>query len=49
VKAHIKASDNQTDYAADILADLIIERQLQKIKTRSQYPPAKDNSEEEKW
>jgi hypothetical protein len=37
--------------AAVIIADLIIERQLEKIKTRSQFSPQQDDSipDEEKW
>jgi hypothetical protein len=36
--------------AAKIIAALIIERQLQKIKSRKQYRPANDHfTEEEKW
>ncbi len=35
---------------ADIIADLIIERQLQKIETRKIYTPKNDSSfNEEKW
>ena len=36
--------------SADIIADLIIERQLQKIETRKIYTPKNDSSfNEEKW
>ena len=37
--------------AAVIIADLIIERQLEKIKSRSQFSPQQDDSipDEEKW
>jgi hypothetical protein len=36
--------------AATIIADLIIERQLQKIKSRRQFSRRDDNiSEEDKW
>ena len=39
----------ETD-AAQIIADLLIERQLQKIKTRQQFSGQVDNiNEEEKW
>ena len=41
--------ENRSLFAADILADLIIERQLEKIKTRKDSPPPENNSEEEKW
>ena len=36
--------------AGNIIANLIIERQLQKIKSREQFKPTDDNfTEEEKW
>jgi hypothetical protein len=35
--------------AGEIIAQLIIERQLQKIKTRNQFKPEGNTSEEEKW
>jgi len=42
--------ENTTDDAGKIIADLIIERQLQKIKSREQFKPGEDGiSEEEKW
>lgn len=41
--------DNRSMYAADILADLIIERQLEKIRTRKDFPPPESSSEEERW
>ncbi|HEY6975473.1 MAG TPA: hypothetical protein VH396_04245 [Chitinophagaceae bacterium] len=43
------ASSSST-HAGVIIAEMIIERQLQRIKTRSQYHQKKDNiSDEEKW
>jgi hypothetical protein len=43
--------DNSDSMAAKIIADLIIERQLQKIKTRQELKATndKEKSEEEKW
>jgi hypothetical protein len=36
--------------AANIIADLLIERQMQKIKSREEFIPGKDEpSDEEKW
>lgn len=35
--------------AANIITQLIIERELQKIKTRRQFKQEDNNSEEEKW
>lgn len=36
--------------AAEIIADLLIERQLQKIKSRNEFRPDRDDiSDEEKW
>lgn len=35
--------------AAGIIADLIIERQLEKIKSRSEYIQRDDDGDEEKW
>ena len=35
--------------AGDIIADIIIERQLQKIKSRKSFPKKDGISEEEKW
>ena len=48
IKSLLQQQPNED--AAKIIVALIIERQLQKIKTRQQYP-RKDNSftEEEKW
>ena len=40
--------ENRTDDAADILADLVIERELQKIRARKESP-LPGESEEEKW
>lgn len=41
--------ENQGKDAGNILAVLIIERQLQKIISRKQYKPEDDISKEEKW
>jgi len=42
--------ENVGEDAAVIIADLIIERQLEKIKTRQQFKQQDDNlSDEEKW
>ena len=42
--------ENKNDDAGTMIAQLIIERQLQKIKSRKEFPQKKDdNSEEEKW
>jgi hypothetical protein len=42
--------ENQNEHAGNIIADLIIERQLQKIKTRKEYSKKQDNDDsEEKW
>lgn len=35
--------------ASNIIADLIIERQLQKIKSRQQHPNNENISDDEKW
>ena len=35
--------------AANIIADLLIERQMQKIKSRNEFIQKNDKSEEEKW
>lgn len=51
-EAKLKAMLNQykDQDAAVIIADLIIERQLQKIKTRREYHQQGDNTDEtEKW
>ncbi|MEP6747779.1 MAG: hypothetical protein ABJB86_08635 [Bacteroidota bacterium] len=42
--------ENVGSDAADIIADLIIERQLEKIRTRREFSSHDDNiSDEEKW
>jgi hypothetical protein len=42
--------ENQNEHAGNIIAELIIERQLQKIKTRKEYSKTQeDNTSEEKW
>lgn len=42
--------ENPSNDAGNIIADLIIERQLQKIKSRQQFSQRDNNiSEEEKW
>ena len=42
--------DNLHNDSAPLIADLIIERQLQKIESRKQFSPGKDKgSNEEKW
>ena len=42
--------ENKNNDAASLLADLIIERQLQKIKTRQEYQSRNDaNDNDEKW
>lgn len=40
---------SRTENAGSIIADMIIERQLQKKKTRNQYKSNKDIPEDEKW
>lgn len=48
IKSFLK--EQQQANAGDIIADLIIERQLQKIKSRELFGKRDDNfSEEEKW
>jgi len=42
------AEKKSTD-AAEIIVDLIIERQIQKIKTRERFKPGNDIPENEKW
>lgn len=49
IKINQLLKDNRTEYAADILADLVIERQLEKIKTRKKFPPRDSDSQEEEW
>ncbi len=41
--------DNKTSYAADILADLIIERQLEKLNSKREFPTKDLDSDEERW
>ena len=42
--------ENNGEDASKIIADLIIERQMQKIKSRQQYSKRDDNmSDDEKW
>ena len=40
---------NQEENASSIMAQMIIDRQLEKIKTRERYRSNDDISEEEKW
>ena len=40
---------NQKEDASNIMAQMIIDRQLEKIKTREQYRSDHDVSEDEKW
>lgn len=40
---------NPGEDAGKIIAELIIERQLQKIKSRKQIKPRDENSDDEKW
>jgi hypothetical protein len=40
---------NQDENASSIMAQMIIERQLEKIKTRERYRSNDDVSEDEKW
>ena len=42
-------NENPNYDASNIIADLILERQLQKIKSRQQHPKDEDISEDEKW
>jgi len=41
--------ENSGENAGKLIATLIIERQLQKLKSRQQTPPAKDVPDDEKW
>lgn len=41
--------DNSERDAGTIIAELIVERQLQKIRSRQQYKPDENISEDEKW
>ena len=40
---------NQEENASNIMAQMIIERQMEKIKTRERYRSSDDISEDEKW
>jgi hypothetical protein len=40
---------NQKENASSIMAQMIIERQMEKIKTRERYRSNNDVSEDEKW
>jgi hypothetical protein len=42
-------NENDSKDAASVIADLIIERQLQKIESRKNYRSKNDNSNEERW
>lgn len=43
-------NSKQTENSAQIIADLFIERQLQKVKSRQQFFKSRENiSEEDKW
>jgi hypothetical protein len=50
-EAKLKTLLKENAESASVIADLIIERQLQKIRTREQFrsADAKENSDEEKW
>jgi hypothetical protein len=50
-EAKLKTLLKENAESASVIADLIIERQLQKIKTREQFKTSgkKENSDEEKW
>lgn len=41
--------DNPTTDAADTIAKLIMERQIQKARSRAQFKPNRDIPEDEKW
>ena len=41
--------DNPTTDAADTIAKLIMERQIQKARSRAQFKPKTDIPEDEKW
>lgn len=48
LKAHLQHSDSLD--AANVIADMIIERQIQKIRTRQQFESRKNNvAEDEAW
>ena len=40
---------NQEENASNIMAEMIIERQMEKIKTRERYRSSDDVSDDEKW
>lgn len=40
---------NQEENASNVMAQMIIERQMEKIKTRERYRSSDDISEDEKW
>jgi hypothetical protein len=40
---------NQEENASSIMAQMIIERQMEKIKTREHYRSNNDIAEDEKW
>jgi hypothetical protein len=42
-------NENESKDAASVIANLIIERQLQKIESRKNYRPENDNCNEERW
>src|SRR5690242_2417904 len=42
-------NENDSKDAASVIADLVIERQLQKIESRKNYRSKNDNSNEERW
>ena len=41
--------ENKTVDAGELIADLLIKRQEEKIALRRSFPPAKDISEDERW
>lgn len=48
-KLRILLQENKTSDAAGIIADLIIERQLEKLRTRNQFNENPNIPEEDKW
>lgn len=48
-KLRLLLETNENREATDIITGLIIERQLQKIKSRRKFKPNNNISEEEKW
>lgn len=48
-KIHDLLKNNKTKDASDILADLVIERELQKIEARKKSNHSTNDSQEEKW